>query len=162
MNTATNSKQITSLLWVEVTPPDQPKYWGRTTRLLASASEEERRNTIDLLKAGKRIVYTQSDLSIQCVPMPLQDQKRLDHLRNFERNGFFLVAFRMDTALFARGAQQYVSMNEMIERDFVPTCSIAVSQWNVAIVDKGRRLIDVFVPVEFGSIYFLDSSFYGF
>ena len=153
MNTTAPYK-VYSLLWVEVTVPNQPTYYARTSRLLADTSESEYAHTIELLKAGKPITYEASGICIQCVPIVGSDKKRLDHLLTFEADGFRLATFRGNQALFYKGEQEYCSMNELAERGFTPNPAIASAQCNTPIVNIRGQLRDVFVPIQLLAIYF--------
>ncbi|GAB3958995.1 hypothetical protein GCM10028805_54250 [Spirosoma harenae] len=153
MNTKTQYV-IPSLLWVEVTVPNYQKYWARTSRFLADTPESERAHVLELLKAGRLIAYEESGVCIQCVPITGSVKKRLDHLLSFEEGSFRLATFRADNALFSKDLQEYYSMNEMAERSFMPSPTIAIGQWNTPVYSFHGQLTDVFVPVELGPIYF--------
>ena len=160
MHTATQPSLPTSLMWIEVTPPANQKFWARTTRALEGSSQPEKEAALALLKEGRKIAYETSGITLQCAPMPSTDQKRLEHLLGFEECGFRLATFRHDMALFYRDNEDHYSMNEMAERGFLPTSAIAINPGNVPITTLDGHLVDVFVPVALGPINFFQAHAY--
>ncbi len=158
---STRVNPVDSLLWVWVTSPDVEPYWARTTRLLQGTPSAEKTRTLDQLRAGKLIAFEDSGMTIQCSPMATNDCKRLDHLSTFETGGFRLTSFRDNMALFhgydVDETVEYFSMNEMAERGFMPTASIAANMTNVPVTTFDGDLLDVFVPIGEATLNFTKS-----
>lgn len=81
--------------------------------------------------------------------MSAQEQKRLAHLLSLERQGFRLVSFRPNVALYNQGnlEYQFLSMNELSERGILPKPTIAINRHNTPVLNRNGLLLDVFVPL---------------
>lgn len=143
------NQSFESITWVQLTSAELLQSWHRTSALLATSAHQERNQVLSNLKAGQLIRFERSGITIQCVPMTAPEHKRLAYLLSLEQQGFQLVAFRSDMALYDQGDLKYSfhSMNELSERGILPKPTIIINRLNTPILNLNGSLLDVFVPL---------------
>ena len=140
--------------WLKATIQGSKPFWVKPHRLFLLDPAERYQQILQALRAGQTIYVQDQAMNVSVASLTKKHQQRIAHLKTFERQGFSLDSFRMDSALYYRGEQAYYSMQQRLEEGLLPVSSIGMDPYNVVILSGKDTLLDVFVPAFRASLNF--------